>query len=347
MNYSLCNQLQEYLSALRRGYALPAQISEAKAELDDLHVVSEEEYVGTLYTESQYVRMHTSITSPEKPKMEMSSFLWFFISIIVFAVCICIYEFKIHGILYIVATLLMFPSLISCVINGLRIIVSTIMNIPKLIAYSKSLSKYQSEQRKAREGYLQYRAECEAKQRRRRAEYRSNPARFEQEFFEKTANIQDRITQLNEEEKMVAQKRRRLENELGIPSRYNDTTSLERLVNIINDGRADSLKEAINVYESDKEMQKQTDYAKKLAEYAQAQAMIQYERMKQEQDSSQQVAAIISQLHDEAAQANRKDGKRRGVEQCYNCKRYLTCSQRYNNDTGMCTGFLPTEKYLI
>lgn len=59
---------------------------------------------------------------------------------------------------------------------------------------------------------------------------------------------------------------------------------------------------------------------------------------------------ILSQLQDESmntAKIQRKDARHQGVDQCYNCKRYLTCSQKYNNDIWLCTGFVPTEKYFM
>ena len=178
-------------------------------------------------------------------------------------------------------------------------------------------------------------------QERKRIEYRSNPARFEQEFHDKTVNLQNRIEELKKEKDLNEMTRHRYEMELEIPLKYSSTDSLKQLLSILEDGRADNVKEAINVYEHDKEIKQQTEYAR-------LQTAIQYEKMKQAQNDSQQLASLLRELQDESAntaEENNKAAKRRGTEQCNHCKRYLTCSHKYSNDTGLCTGFVPTESF--
>ena len=344
MNYSLCDEIREYLSTLDRGHNISPQISKTERELDNLHVVSEAEYVGTLYTEDQYIAKYIISGFPLKPEANKSAIRWFFISFFVSVVCILLSSCDLFWIpsnipLIILVSLLTFPSLICCAVNGFRIIVRMIKNIPAMNAYKRSNEKYQLEKIKLQDDYQQYRATQEAEQNRKRMEYRSNPVRFEEEYYEKRANLQNLIAQLNVEKRQNEQKQMWLRSKLGIPQKYSDVASLKQILDVLEDGRADSIKEAINVYEYGKELQEQTKYAK-------MQALFQYERMEQEKDNSEQVAAMLSQLQ-HVAESNREDAKRRGTEQCNNCKRYLTCSQKYNNDTGMCTGFIPTEKYLI
>lgn len=340
MNYSLCAEIQAYLATLNRGCNILTQISETESELNNLHVVSETEYIGTLYTEDQYITKHIMSGFPLKPEVNQSAIRWFFISFFVFAVCILIGSSDLFWTpAGIPVSLLTFPSLICCVINGIRIIVGMIKNIPAMNVYKKNNEKYQLEKRKLQVDYQQYRAAQEVEQNRKRMEYRSNPVRFEEEYHKRKADLQNLITQLNIEKEQNEQRQAWLRSKLGIPLKYSDVASLKQLLDVIEAGRADSIKEAINVYEYSKELQKQTEYAR-------MQAAFQYERMKQEQDNSQQVAEMLNQLQN-ITESDRKDAKRRGTEQCNNCKRYLTCSQKNNNDTGMCTGFIPTEKYLI
>ena len=345
MNYSLCTELQGYLSRLKRNAEIEKQISQAESELKKLHVVSEDEYVGTFYTEEEYIRKHVKIRCPSKPELIAKEgtrilIIW----LLVLIVC-CV------GIITEVA----FSSWLTLLLVGIAFIVSlyftfmcvsafignVISSTPEMIAYRKTNKKYQTERKKLQNDYQQYRAMQTEDQERKRIEYRNNPARFEQEFHDKTVNLQNRIEELKKEKDLNEMTRHRYEMELEIPLKYSSTDSLKQLLSILEDGRADNIKEAINVYEHDKEIKQQTEYAR-------LQTAIQYEKMKQAQNDSQQLASLLRELQDESAntaEENNKATKRRGTEQCNHCKRYLTCSHKYSNDTGLCTGFVPTDSF--
>ena len=143
MNYSLCAEIQAYLATLNRGCNILTQISETESELNNLHVVSEAEYIGTLYTEDQYITKHIMSGFPLKPEVNQSAIRWFFISFFVFAVCILIGSSDLFWTpAGIPVSLLTFPSLICCVINGIRIIVGMIKNIPAMNVYKKNNEKH-------------------------------------------------------------------------------------------------------------------------------------------------------------------------------------------------------------
>lgn len=343
MNYSLCTELQGYLSKLKRKTEIERQISQTESELKKLHVVSEDEYVGTFYTEEEYIRKHVKIRCPSKPELiTKEGIRMLIIGLLVLIVCcVCIITEVASSWLTLLLVGIAFISLCFTFMCVGSFIGNVIRSIPEMIAYRKTNKKYQTERKKLQNDYQQYRAIQMEEQERKRIGYRSNPTRFEQEFLDKTVNLQNRIEELKKEKQLNEMTRHRYEMELEIPLKYSSTDSLKQLLSILEDGRADSIKEAINVYEHDKEIKQQTEYAR-------LQTAIQYEKMKQAQNDSQQLASLLRELQDESAntaEENNKAAKRRGTEQCNHCKRYLTCSHKYSNDTGLCTGFVPTESY--
>lgn len=188
---------------------------------------------------------------------------------------------------------------------------------------------------------------------------------LKREYEEKSIILDKRISELQKDESKYEMMGNKCAADLEVPYSYQHLYQVRKLTKVVSDGRADSIKEAINIVTSDDNLEKQAEYArqqteyarqqaeyeKQRAEYAQQQAentrvqiAVEYLRLQQEKEN-QNVAmnAIqeIQNMYEKASNDSLKAAKKRGETQCYNCTLRWSCSQKMYNDNGMCTAFTP------
>lgn len=216
----------------------------------------------------------------------------------------------------------------------------------KLISYNAEKEKFLSEYESWREIYIQHLEE-------------------EEEIKKKLENDTDiGINKIYEESYLPAVKELNDFNDL-VTEEYLD--ELYTIINLLKAGRADTLKEAINLHEDilykerklqlQMEIEEQRQYEEELRredEERRYQEQMDFQREKElnrkheaeqqlkltEKHHKEQMTMLESQAHEEKL---RYEKDRQSQKRCVFCAHALTCRQQYHDGAYNCTGFTPKQ----
>lgn len=126
--------------------------------------------------------------------------------------------------------------------------------------------------------------------------------------------------------------------------------NLDSIIDIIDSGRASSLKEAINVFHSDEYQRERISEARQLREAQEESNRIAQweaeERIRNERKHQENMERYQQELQDSMERSQREQEKRErdaGNAQCYHCKRASHCSYAtMSANTGHCAAFIPS-----
>lgn len=248
-------------------------------------------------------------------------------------------------------------------------------------AYDESLKKYaecQEQYTKDQQKKQEYEAYCRAFDKYLSEEYPSLRAKYDEARNEFNLSMEKYVDQYNEwldqwlpefkkrqdnavaeqaalisqQETKTAESKRNLEQTKDgfLADKYLD--NIDELTEIINDGRADNLKEAISVFEDDvhKKVLQAAAVAQAAAEMERAQAErdradAEYARAEQEAEwhrQSEQQAERDRRRAERDAKERDNAAKKAGHWQCRDCARLLQCNlQVYANNRGNCAAYRP------
>ncbi len=365
MNSDLNYRLRKYLDCLENKERIWRESVDVRKERKDLHIPTQEEYAGvrtldkkdyvlkymwgnglSFYEAKCYVRDFFAAEDGQNSKKDFS-FYGNMILVIVL-LCMLVLSFAMIGSLDNLSPFWIISFWVSAIAFPIKAFSFIRYD---LIPHGAQLKEWRKKERilkKAIESYNIEKEKVECEYRRKLGEYDRVLPKLRSEYGEKCTFLDGRISEIERNEMEYTSMASTYEVSLGIPFCYQSVEEIKKLIKVVSDGRADSIKEAINVLVSDGYLQKQTEYAQQQAEYAKARAAVEYQRLQQEENHRDAVMNVLQELQDRtdvAASDALKSAKKRGETQCYNCRRYWSCSQRRHNDNGMCTAFVPKESY--
>lgn len=171
--------------------------------------------------------------------------------------------------------------------------------------------------------------------------------------------MEDRVKQFNELNRLIARcneelisikaKIEKCCSYFGIP--LSGTNKVPRLLEIIKDGRADTVKEALNLLEEDAFRERQASaidtrnnmlwrqYQDQLR-FQEEQHRFQEQTLEEQRRFQEQSLEEQRRFQEQESQVELQKRKEAGSRQCIACKYRMSCRNRYNN-MGTCGGFVP------
>lgn len=355
MNIQLQNSLNSLQSTAQMIVATNSTMHDLKEKLRNLHPECANDHVEPLPTKEQFLKENYHPKPVYEPTFKAKSPILLIVSGLIHIVLIPFDEFM----------ALPFYFISMCIAGTLA--------IWNLIRFGDFYRKNQTaervrgdniqEQERYIEAYKELCAKHKAKTLRWTAYLKQNAEKVSAQYEASKKEIEQQIGRYSSIEAGYITEYRNIANEIGWPYAYYEKRDvLNNVIAIVANGRADSVKEALNIEIADVNAKRQRELAEEqvranqernrleklniIAQYEQAEAARRereelinslYEYL-EEQDRSNQRAA------EEAQQAREDAVKRSGERQCASCTKYLRCSYRNSNE-GHCTAFEPTKSW--